>query len=164
MRVLCPPSAQNYTLKNGSSNLQSTLKNVSSLSPCSCGWKFNCLVSLCMNLPLEHYNLSYYYYFFMGPMNVYNMIPQTGLSCRGPGGSLRAGRTYTRRRNAKLTLILCVCVFTVFERSRFTALQRNGGYSQVLRARSQKKFFLLSPVWLQLATRSHFDVQVAKKT
>ena len=36
--------------------------------------------------------------------------------------------------------------FTVFERSRFTTLQRNGGCSHELRARSQKNDFLLQKV------------------
>ena len=57
------------------------------------------------------------------------MIPQTGLSCRGPGGELEAGRGYTGRRT--ILHARFVCVFTVFERSRFTTLQRNGGYPHV---------------------------------
>ena len=57
------------------------------------------------------------------------VIPQTGLSCRGPGGELEAGRRYTGRRT--ILRARFVCVFTVFERSRFTTLQRNGGYPHV---------------------------------
>ena len=57
------------------------------------------------------------------------IFPQTGLSCRGPGGELEAGRGYTGRRT--ILHARFVCVFTVFERSRFTTLQRNGGYSHV---------------------------------
>ena len=58
-----------------------------------------------------------------------NIVPQTGLSCRGPGGELEAGRGCTGRRT--ILHARFVCVFTVFERSRFTTLQRNGGYSHV---------------------------------
>ena len=43
---------------------------------------------------------------------------------------------------------VCVCVFTVFERSRFTTLQRNGGCSHELRARSQKNIFFHTPASL----------------
>ena len=60
---------------------------------------------------------------------IHTYIPQTGLSCRGPGGELEAGRGYTGRRT--ILRARFVCVFTVFERSRFTTLQRNGGYSHV---------------------------------
>ena len=58
-----------------------------------------------------------------------HFFPQTGLSCRGPGGELEAGRGYTGRRT--ILHARFVCVFTVFERSRFTTLQRNGGYPHV---------------------------------
>ena len=64
------------------------------------------------------------------------VFPQTGLSCRGPGGELEAGRRCTGRRT--ILHARFVCVFTVFERSRFTTLQRNGGYPHELRARSVK--------------------------
>ena len=57
------------------------------------------------------------------------LVPQTGLSCRGSSGELEAGRRCTGRRTILHARI--VCVFTVFERSRFTTLQRNGGYSHV---------------------------------
>ena len=65
-----------------------------------------------------------------------HIFPQTGLSCRGPGGELEAGRGCTGRRT--ILRARFVCVFTVFERSRFTTLQRNGGYPHELRARSMK--------------------------
>ena len=67
--------------------------------------------------------------YFLPGADLFFLIPQTGLSCRGPGGELEAGRGCTGRRT-----ILCarfVGVFTVFERSRFTTLQRNGGYPHV---------------------------------
>ena len=53
-----------------------------------------------------------------------SIIPQTALSCRGPGGSLRPveGRTGTVPK----LLPHFACVFTVFQRSRFTPLQQNG--------------------------------------
>ena len=77
---------------------------------------------------------------------IWHIIPQTGLSCRGPGCSLEAGRAWTGRRT--ILRARFVCVFTVFERSRFTPLQRNGGCSHELRARSQKINFLLPPASL----------------
>ena len=70
-----------------------------------------------------------------------SIIPQTALSCRGPGGSLRPveGRTGTVPK----LLPHFACVFTVFERSRIAPLQRNAGYPHELRARSQKNNFFL---------------------
>ena len=53
----------------------------------------------------------------------------------------------------------------MFARSRFTTLTQNGGCSHELRARSQKiNFSLPQPVWLHLATRSQFDLQMAPKS
>ena len=53
----------------------------------------------------------------------------------------------------------------MFARSRFTTLTQNGGCSHELRARSQKiNFSLPQPVWLHLATRSQFDLQMALKS
>ena len=78
-------------------------------------------------------------------------VPQTGLSCRGPGGELRAGRMLTGRRNENYHSF-CMCFYSVWafevrhSAAKWGVLARLHVFYQ-----SKWPWSLPNPIWLYLA-------------